>query len=166
MDAASENTSSESHTAAGLTPASPLAPTLKSNRRRTAPPSLRPPTLMIDLLFGALMLFAFQMGDPSSNNIVSRDFDLPTANDNAAKKERDLIPLKPIRLDGAKWRYEHPDGTRLTANEVAKLIRKENKTPVLLISRETRVQSYIDAEQPLRRLGVKAGLAVDLKEGE
>ena len=166
MDATSENTTSEFHTAAGLTPGAPIDPTHKSNRRRAAPPSLRPPTLMIDLLFGALMLFAFQMGDPSSNNIVSRDFDLPTTNDNAAKKGRDLIPLKPIKLDGAKWRYEHPDGTRLTANDVAELIHKENKTPVLLIPRETRVQSYIDAEQPLRRLGVKAGLAVDVKEGE
>jgi hypothetical protein len=166
MDAVSENTPSNAHSATGLAPGARLQPTLKSNRRHRAPPSLRPPTLMIDLLFGALMLFAFQMGDPSSNNIVSRDFDLPTANDNAAKKERDLIPLKPIKLDGAKWRYEHPDGTQLTASGVAELIRKENKTPVLLIPRETRVQSYIDAEQPLRRLGVKAGLAVDLKEGE
>ncbi len=166
MDAASNNISSETHNATGRVPDVRLDPVLKSNRRRAAPPSLRPPTLMIDLLFGALMLFAFQMGDPSSNNIVSRDFDLPTANDSAAKKGRDLLPLKPIKLDGAKWRYERPDGTRLTANAVAELVRKENKTPVLLIPRETRVQSYIDAEQPLRRLGVKAGLAVDLKEGE
>jgi hypothetical protein len=166
LDTAPENTPSNTHSATGLAPGARLQPTLKSNRRRTAPPSLRPPTLMIDLLFGALMLFAFQMGDPSSNNIVSRDFDLPTANDNAAKKERDLIPLKPIKFDGAEWRYERPDGRQLTAKDVAALIRKENKTPVLLIPRETRVQSYIDAEQPLRRLGVKAGLAVDLNEGE
>lgn len=166
MDVGSENTSSNSPTATSLAIGSRLETTLKSTRRRTTPPSLRPPTLMIDLLFGALMLFAFQMGDPNSNNIVSRDFDLPTANDNATKKGRDLIPLKPVKLDGSKWGYEHPDGRQLTANDVANLIREENKTPVLLIPRETRVQSYIDAEQPLRRLGVKAGLAVDLKEGE
>ena len=52
-------------------------------RGRSLAPTLRPPTLMIDLLFGALMLFAFQMGDPSLRQIVPRDFDLPTADETA-----------------------------------------------------------------------------------
>ena len=34
----------------------------KRNNAHSRTRSLRPPTLMIDLLFGALMLFAFQMG--------------------------------------------------------------------------------------------------------
>ena len=60
------------------------------NRRST--PSLRPPTLMIDLLFGALMLFAFQMGDPNSQNAVSREIDLPADESANAKNAKKILP--------------------------------------------------------------------------
>ena len=63
-------------------------------------PSLRPPTLMIDLLFGALMLFAFQMGSPTNQTIIPHDFDLPTADKAADKKAKLLLPLKPISVGG------------------------------------------------------------------
>ena len=58
---------------------------------RSLAPTLRPPTLMIDLLFGALMLFAFQMGDPSIRQIIPRDFDLPTADETAGKEAKELL---------------------------------------------------------------------------
>ena len=48
------------------------------NSERPKHASLRPPTLMIDLLFGALMLFAFQMGDPHAKAVVPHEINLPT----------------------------------------------------------------------------------------
>ncbi len=134
--------------------------------RRKAAPSLRPPTLMIDLLFSALMLFAFQMGDPNSQTIIPKDFDLPTSNQKADQKATSLLPLKPVRRGTTGWVYELPDGRQLDAAAVSAFIKSEKKTPVLLVASETRVQNYIDAEQPLRHLGIKAGLAVAIKEGE
>ena len=134
-------------------------------RGQSAPISLRPPTLMIDLLFGALMLFAFQMGDPNAVSIVSKDFELPTSNEKASKKKHNLLALKPVQIKGDEWHYELPDGKHLTAEAVVKLIINGNQTPVLLVPHDARVQSYIDAEQPLRRLGFKAGLAVAENKG-
>ena len=133
--------------------------------KRGMPPSLRPPTLMIDLLFGALMLFAFQMGDPNSVTVVPKNFDIPTSNDKAPKKNRNLLAVKPVKSGNVGWVYELPSGKRLSAEALAKMIKSENRTPVLLVPSDARVQSYIDAEQPLRRLGVKAGLAVAVNEG-
>ena len=134
-------------------------------RGQGAPISLRPPTLMIDLLFGALMLFAFQMGDPNAVSIVPKDFELPTSNEKSSKKKHNLLALKPIQVKGNEWRYELVDGKRLTAEAVVKLIKNGKQTPVLLVPHDARVQSYIDAEQPLRQLGFKAGLAVAENEG-
>jgi hypothetical protein len=136
-----------------------------SNGLSKAPPSLRPPTLMIDLLFGALMLFAFQMGDPSSTTVIPKEFELPTSNESAKKKNQKLLALKPIKEDAGDWVYELPNGKRLSADGIAKTIRTEKRSPVLLVPRDTQVQSFIDAEQPLRRLGIKAGLAVDVTKG-
>ena len=48
------------------------------------------PTLMIDLLFGALMLFALHMGNPNSQEVVSKEFNLPTNNENADRKDQKL----------------------------------------------------------------------------
>ena len=135
------------------------------NRHRTSTPSLRPPTLMIDLLFGALMLFAFQMGDPNARNIVSTKILLPTSNVETSGDRHDLLALMPVKEDGSPWYYELPDGTRVAASGVAKVIETTGKTPVLVVSSEARVQSYIDAEQPLRRLGLKVGLAVAAEQG-
>jgi hypothetical protein len=133
--------------------------------KRKSPPSLRPPTLMIDLLFGALMLFAFQMGDPNSQPVIPKDFELPTSNENAPKKQIHLLALKPSRNASGQWVYELPTGQRLSAEGVAKALTAEARTPVLLVPHDARVQSFIDAEQPLRRLGIKAGLAVATIEG-
>tara|TARA_Y100000031_G_scaffold38376_1_gene43175 strand:- start:182 stop:682 length:501 start_codon:yes stop_codon:yes gene_type:complete len=134
----------------------------KANGRSMAP-TLRPPTLMIDLLFGALMLFAFQMGDPSIRQIVPRDIDLPTADETAGNKAKELLPLKPVRTGTNDWVYELPSGKRLSVDAVVKMVQAEGKTPVLLVASTAKVQNYIDAEQPLRQAGLKAGLAVALK---
>ncbi len=127
--------------------------------------SLRPPTLMIDLLFGALMLFAFQMGNPNARQVVSYEFDLPTSSDTTNAKLNTLLPLKPVRKGDDKWMYETPDGRTLGPEKVAMTARKLKKTPVLVVPRTASIQSYLDAEQPLRLRGLKVGLAVAL-EGE
>lgn len=146
----------------------PESPTLSyppRRKTRAAAPTLRPPTLMMDLLFGALMLFAFQMGDPNALQIVSRDFDLPTADETARKGAKELLALKPIRAGNNDWVYELVSGKRLSVDAVVKMVRTSGKTPVLLVASTAKVQNYIDAEQPLRKAGLKAGLAVAL-EGE
>jgi hypothetical protein len=140
-------------------------PQKPKRKTRSQPPTLRPPTLMIDLLFGALMLFAFQMGDPNVRQIVPRGFDLPTADETAGKGAKELLSLKPVRTRNNDWVYELASGERLSVDAVVKMVRAKGKTPVLLVASTAKVQNYIDAEQPLRKAGLKAGLAVAL-EGE
>jgi len=135
------------------------------DRRGTEVPNLRPHTLMIDLLFGALMLFAFQMGNPNAREIVPHDFDLPTAEESKRDEAKSLLPLRPFPDGRGGWVYERPEGGRLSAAEVVAAIRREKVTPVLLVPRTARVQNYLDAEQPLRALGLKAGLAVGPETG-
>lgn len=135
-------------------------------RRERDLPNLRPPTLMIDLLFGALMLFAFQMGDPSAHTIVPRGFDLPTAADDAKREPVSLLPLRPARDGAGAWAYVTPEGARLTAAEVRARVQARGETAILLVAADAPVQNYLDAEQPLRRLGIKAGLAVAIKGAE
>jgi hypothetical protein len=129
-------------------------------------PSLRPPTMMIDLLFGALMLFAFQMGAPNSKTVVSHDVDLPTSSNSSKKEPVPLLALRPSRTHAGLWQYTLPDGRVLSSKDITKHIKKVGKIPVLIISRGARVQDYVDAEQPLRKAGLKAGLAVEISNGE
>jgi hypothetical protein len=137
----------------------------KGNKEEQAP-NLRPPTMMIDLLFGALMLFAFQMGAPTAKTVVPHNVDLPTANDQQNSDPAPLLALKPMKMPDGSWRYNLPDGRTLGPKEIAQHVHKSGKTPVLIVSRGARVQDYVDAEQPLRLAGLKAGLAVELDEGE
>ena len=137
-----------------------MTPSELPDRRRAEIPNLRPPTLMIDLLFGALMLFAFQMGNPNAREIVPYDFDLPTAEESRRNEAKTLLPLRPFPDGKGGWVYGRPEGGRLSAEEVATAVQRENVTPVLLVPRTSRVQNYLDAEQPLRARGLKAGLAV------
>lgn len=138
----------------------------KMRRRKSlAAPNIRPPTMMIDLLFGALMLFAFQMGDPSNRSLVSQDFELPTSSGKQNQKPKKLVPITPHRINKTEWVYELPSGKRLSASAVLKFIGETNQTPVLLVPSSASVQRYIDAEQPLRKLGIKVGLAVSIKKG-
>jgi hypothetical protein len=120
---------------------------------------------MIDLLFGALMLFAFQMGNPYAREIVPHDFDLPTSEKSKSDQAEKLLPLRPLPDGSGGWVYGRLEGGRLSAEEVAAVVRREEMTPVLLVPKTARVQSYLDAEQPLRALGLKAGLAVGPETG-
>ena len=140
----------------------------KSTKRRKAEtvPNLRPPTMMIDLLFGALMLFAFQMGAPTAKTVVSHDVNLPTSSSSSKKDPAPLLALRPARDKSGLWQYTLPDGRVLSSNDTAQYIKKTGKTPVLLVSRGARVQDYVDAEQPLRKAGLKTGLAVEINDGE
>ena len=135
----------------------------KSKRQKNAP-SLRPPTLMIDLLFGALMLFAFQMGDPHAKAVVPHEINLPTGEKRAGEEPKEILALVPIKLSD-NWVYEIKDGTQLSAKAAAQKVQSENKTAVLVVPKSQSVQSYVDAETPLRKLGLKVGLAVTSGEG-
>jgi hypothetical protein len=140
----------------------------KSTKRKKVEsvPNLRPPTMMIDLLFGALMLFAFQMGAPPAKTVIPHDVDLPTSSSSSNKEPAPLLALRPTRNQSGLWQYTLPDGRILNSKDVAQHIKKFGKTPVLLVSRGYRVQDYVDAEQPLRKAGLKAGLAVEISDGE
>jgi len=138
---------------------------LKSDPRQKHS-TLRPPTLMIDLLFGALMLFAFQMGTPVTSTISIKEFDLPKARQNTSERAANLIPVRPRRKGDGSWLYEIPSGQKLTASELGEKMTAEKKTPVLVVAHDAKVQNYIDAEEPLKRLGIKTGLAVATEVGE
>jgi hypothetical protein len=120
---------------------------------------LRPPTLMIDLLFGALMLFAFHMGDPNARAVVRHDVDLPSSSKAADGKETKLMALVPVKV-GNGWMYELNNRTRVDAKTALNIARQEKSRLVLIIAAETPVQSYLNAEMPFRKLGAKVGLAV------
>ena len=145
---------------------SPDVPGRRRSKGRRSTPSLRPPTLMIDLLFGALMLFAFQMGDPNSKTIVPHGIELPADETNVPDETTEVLPLVPVEHVGSGWIYETDDGVRLTAEEVADRVGTRKIAPVLLLSRNISVQKYVDAETPLRKLGLKVGLAVTPEKGK
>ena len=126
--------------------------------------SLRPPTLMIDLLFGALMLFAFQMGYVDKP-VTPHNVELPTAPDKQKKKAAAIYSVIPIIGKAGKWQFKVNDDRLLSAAEIKKEVRKKKQTPVMIFSRTTDLQSYLEAEQELRRHGLKPGLAVQNKEG-
>ena len=138
----------------------------RRGRDRRSSPSLRPPTLMIDLLFGALMLFAFQMGDPNTKKVVTHPIDLPTDEIADTGQTMDLLALVPVELKGGGWVYETNDGQRLTAEKVAERVGPKKIAPVLVLSKNISVQSYVDAETPLRKLGLKVGLSVTTDKGK
>jgi len=132
----------------------------RRRKSRGSIPNLRPPTMMIDLLFGALMLFAFQMGDPNSKSVIPHGIELPTDETEDTKKTTEILPLQPVSIGGGEWIYETNEGDRLTADEVAGRTKSGKIAPVLMLSKTISVQEYVDAETPLRKLGLKVGLAV------
>ena len=125
---------------------------------------LRPPTLMIDRLFGALMLFAFHMGDPSARSVVRHDVNLPSSNKAMDGKETKLLALVPVKT-GETWMYELINGTLVDVKTALDIARQGKSRLVLVIAADTPVQSYLDAEMPFRKLGARVGLAVS-KEGD
>ena len=139
-------------------------PLVRQKKKPTRYLGLRPPTLMIDLLFGALMLFAFHMGDPNARSVVRHDVDLPSSSKAADGKETKLLALVPVKSGGA-WMYELINGTRIDVKTAIGIARQEKSRPVLVIAADTPVQSYLDAEMPFRKLGTRVGLAVR-KEGD
>ena len=49
----------------------------------------------------------------------------------------------------------------MTPKEVKVWAKNEGKTPVIVVTKSVSVQSYLDAEEPLRMLGLNVGLAVE-----
>ncbi|SVE01955.1 uncharacterized protein METZ01_LOCUS454809, partial [marine metagenome] len=99
---------------------------------------------MIDLLFGALMLFAFQMGDPNSKSVIPHGIELPTDETKATEKTTEILPLQPVSIRGGEWIYETNEGDRLTADEVAGRTKSGKIAPVLMLSKTISVQEYVD----------------------
>ena len=120
---------------------------------------------MIDLLFGALMLFAFQMGDPSNRQIIASDIDLPSVADNTDHETPDGVALRPIHTEGGTWVYQLADGTVLDAEHVAQATGETSRL-ILVMGAADPIQAYVDAEQLLRKNGLSVGMAVELKEEE
>ena len=125
--------------------------------------TLRPPTLMIDLLFGALMLFAFQMGyvDKAA---VPYDVEVLTA-ENGKKDTRRIYKLLPLRGENGNWQFQVSGGDVLTPVQVKEILLKNQKTPVLIFSGITDLQTYVEASDVLRHHGLKPALHVQTKEG-
>jgi len=126
--------------------------------------SLRPPTLMIDLLFGALMLFAFQMGYVD-RPVVSHNIELPSKTSKAKKSKKRIYTVIPILGKKGKWLFKVNNGKLLSALQIKKEVRKKGRTPVIVFPHTTDLQSYLEADQELRRHGLKPGLAVQNKKG-
>tara|TARA_R110000782_G_scaffold23881_7_gene62031 strand:+ start:4281 stop:4715 length:435 start_codon:yes stop_codon:yes gene_type:complete len=122
-------------------------------------PSLRPPTMMIDLLFGALMLFAMQMGMQSDATVQTRKIDLPKASDNGPTAKDKLLAVVPVK-SAAGWLYQTSDGGQHGVDEIVRRARNQRRTIILLIDKNTKLQSYLNAEKPFRAKGVIAALAV------
>lgn len=112
------------------------------------------------------MLFAFQMGDPNAQQVQTHDIELPTAADKNQTKPTQIVPLTPVRRKGMSWGYKLSDGRVMGAKGVAKFVKLKGKTPILVVSKFESVQNYLDAEQPLRQLGLKVGLAVAFEKGK
>ena len=107
---------------------------MKSHRSKIkrSTPSLRPPTLMIDLLFGALMLFAFEMGNPNVQEVFSHKIDLPDEDRSGSQKSEEVLPLVPVRLNDTTWIYETGDRKKLTADQVAQQVKKTKSTYIYI----------------------------------
>ena len=71
-----------------------------------------------------------------------------------------------MSIRGGEWIYETNEGDRLTADEVAGQTKSGKIAPVLMLSKTISVQEYVDAETPLRKLGLKVGLAVTSDKGK
>ena len=141
---------------------SPPTADRKTGRRGT---TLRPPTLMIDLLFGALMLFAFQMGYVDTP-VVSHDIQLPTSSTEKNKDSKSIFQVIPVKEKNGNWKFEIPGGKILSTNEVIKRLKKNKKTPVVVLSNWAKIQTYVDAAGVLRDHGVKPTLGVKHRKGK
>ena len=133
----------------------------KTGKRRS---TLRPPTLMIDLLFGALMLFAFQMGYVDKA-VVTHDIKLPTSTNKKDKERKNVLPVTPVRGQNGNWSFKLAGGKILSTNEVVKELKKSGKTPVISLPAQTRIQTYMDASDVLRSHGFKPILHVNKRKG-
>ena len=113
---------------------------------------LRPHWLWLDLLMGAVALFAFQLG-PNAEEFLKHDVQVPEAD---SDDPSNTIPVTPECC----WHYRTLEGHLFSATEMAREAHAHALTIVLLMSPDTDLQDFLDAEQPLARLGVNVGLAV------
>ena len=139
-------------------------PEARATSRAQAQPSLRPPTIALDMLF-LLAFIAFLEMNPISESVISHSANLPTADKSSGTEPASPLALRPVLSDG-KWLYRTSTGELMTASEVAESTRKQKLTPILIITQSSSVQTYLDAQQPLTRLGLKkVGLAVTSERG-
>ena len=120
---------------------------------------------MIDLLFGALMLFAFQMGYVDTP-VVSHDIQLPTSSTEKNKDSKSIFQVIPVREKNGSLKFKIPGGKILSTNEVIKKLRKNKKTPVVVLPNWAKIQTYVDAAGVLRHHGFKPSLLLKYKKGK
>ena len=122
--------------------------------------SLRPPTLMIDLLFGALMLFAMLMGDPNAKNVYIEFIELPVKDNQSPQKAFLLIP----KFIDSSWIYFNENKKKFTPQEVKQIIGQKNYAVVLAIPEDATLDFYFKAINPLQVINIQnIGIATTQK---
>ena len=97
--------------------------------------------------------------------VVPHNIDLPTKSTKAKKSKKQIYTVIPVPEKNGKWLFKNSEGKLLSAREVKREVENKRRTPVMVFPQTTDLQSYLEAEQELRRLGLKPGLAVQNKEG-
>lgn len=133
------------------------SPSPSTRRRGQSNRGLRPPTLMLDLLLGTLMLFAFQLG-PGGKAVDQQ----PMRATGQAQKDKPTRPLvlTPVRTDGG-WTYHEVQSERtLSAPEVAARVQSSDRRVVLQTGTSMPVGTYLEAQRPLRSRSLRVGVTV------
>ena len=118
--------------------------------------TLRPHTLMLDLLLATVMLFAFHLGPATRPAAVdTRDLSAPGQTEATTS-----MLLHPVRgPDGQAYR-EAGQSKLLSPPEVAALARARGARLALVADPRASLGAFLEAEGPLREMGLDVALAV------
>lgn len=125
-------------------------------------PTLRPPTVMLDLLLGTVMVFAFHLGPVTRPAAVdTRDVSAPGISE-AAKP----LLLYPVRGPNGPAYREEGQSRLLSATEVVALAGERGGRLALVADPRVPLGAFLEAEAPLRSLGLDVALAVTAQKDE
>jgi hypothetical protein len=119
--------------------------------------TLRPHTLMLDLLLQTVMLFALLMG------LVARPAVVDTRDVSTPGQAEAAEPLLFHSVRGPSGLAYRQDGQSklLSAQEVAALVRARGVRLALVADPRAPLDAFLAIEQPLRSVGLDVALAVD-----
>ncbi len=126
----------------------------RPSARREA--TLRPHTLMLDLLLATVMLFAFHMG-PAARPAVVDTRDVRATGHSAATAP---LLLRPVRGPGGLAYRQDGDSRLLSPPDVAALARAHGAKLALVADPRAPLGAFLEAERPLRAIGLDVALAV------